>query len=290
MSSSPNNIILGTVQFGLPYGINNKHGQPDAERVFALLDYAYEQGVRLLDSADAYGSAPDLIGSYHRSRPTRFEVSTKFKSGLHFNAEDWLSEQLEKYSIPALYACMFHDFQDYLDNRAVIFPFKNLIQRGLIQKMGVSVYTNEQLAVVIDDADIAVIQLPFNLLDNTLQRGTLLAKAKTNGKEIHIRSVFLQGLFFMDLYKLPDKLIPLRPALEKLHQLSDQYAIPLASMALAYAVSNRTIDKILVGVDTLGQLQDNLQKLDQILPDELVDAIDTLAVKRVDLLNPTNWT
>ncbi len=145
------------------------------------------------------------------------------------------------------------------------------------------------MAEAIDDADISLIQLPFNLLDNSLQRGTLLARAKNKGKEIHVRSVFLQGLFFIDLQNLPDKLIPLKPALEKLNRLSNRYKIPLASMALAYVASNPTIDKILVGVDTLEQLQDNLRKLDQTLPADLVEAINALAVERIDLLNPTNW-
>lgn len=289
MNSLANNIILGTVQFGLPYGINNRHGKPDAERVFDLLDYAHAQGVRTLDSADAYGDAPALIGSYHQSRSNRFKISTKFKSGPHFNAEDWLNGQLEKFMVKELYACMFHDFQDYRDNRTVISAFRRLKDKGLIQQIGVSVYTNQQLAEAIEDEDVSLIQLPFNLLDNHLQRGTLLAKAKNSGKEIHIRSVFLQGLFFMDLQNLPDKLIPLKPALEKLNQLSNQYKIPLAGMALAYAASNRTIDKILVGVDTLEQLQDNITKLDRTLPADLIEAIDALAVERVDLLNPTNW-
>lgn len=289
MNLLENNIILGTVQFGLPYGINNKHGKPEAERVFALLDYAYAQGVRTLDSADAYGNAPDLIGSYHQCRPNRFKISTKFKAGPNFKSEDWLNGQLEKFSVERLYACMFHDFQDYKDNREAIKAFKPLVKRGLIQQIGVSVYTNEQLAEAVEDADISLIQLPFNLLDNHLQRGTLLARAKNNGKEIQVRSVFLQGLFFMDVHHLPHKVSPLRPALEKLHQLSHHYAIPLASMALAYATSNPTIDKILVGVDTLEQLQNNLRGLHRTLPAELVEAIDTLAVERIDLLNPTNW-
>ena len=289
MNSTSGKIILGTVQFGQEYGINNIYGKPDPKHVFALLDYAHAQGVNILDSADAYGNAPDLIGSYHESRTNRFSIITKFKAGPRFDAQDWLEEQLKKFSIRVLYASMFHDFQDYLDNRAVISGFRQLIKKGLIQRIGVSIYTNQQLAAAIEDTDISLIQLPFNLLDNHFQRGALLARAKNKGKEIHVRSVFLQGLFFMDLQTLPGKLIELKPSLEKLQQLSIHYDIPLANIALAYAAARQDIDKVLMGVDTLSQLKVNLENYNQSLPAELVQEIDALEVRNVNLLNPTNW-
>lgn len=289
MNSKSEKIILGTVQFGLNYGINNRQGQPDTDRVFEILDYAFTQGIRTLDSADAYGNAPKIIGRYHASRSEKFGIITKFKAGKEFDAEAWLSQQLEKFAVQELCGCLFHDFPDYRSNRSVISEFDDLVEKGLVKKIGVSVYTNQQLAEVIEDERISLIQLPYNLLDNNSQRGALLVRAKSLGKEIHVRSVFLQGLFFMGLEKIPEKLAPLKPELEKLHQLSFRFGIPLESMALNYAMANENIDRVLIGVDLLAQLKANLRSLDQALPTELVSAIDSIKVKDVDLLNPTNW-
>ncbi len=289
MNTNPSKIILGTVQFGLDYGINNQQGQPDVARVFDILDYAFAQGVRTLDSADAYGNAPEIIGRYHASRSEQFDIITKFKAGKEFDVEAWLSQQLEKFAVRGLYAAMFHDFQDYQTNRLVISEFEDLIKKGLVKKIGVSVYSNQQLAEVIEDERISLIQLSYNLLDNNFQRGALLARAKSVGKEIHVRSVFLQGLFFMELEKIPEKLASLKPELEKLHQLSSRFGIPLESIALNYAIANQNIDRVLIGVDSLGQLKTNLRSLDQALPTALVAVIDGIEVKVVNLLNPTNW-
>ncbi len=289
MNTTTSKIILGTVQFGLNYGINNQQGQPDADSVTDILDYAFSQGIRTLDSADAYGSAPEIIGRYHASRADKFDIITKFKAGTDFVAETWLNQQLEKFAVQRLSACMFHDFQDYRTNHAVVSEFDDLVKKGLVKKIGVSVYTNQQLAEVIEDSSISLIQLPYNLLDNHSQRGNLLAKAKSIGKEIHVRSVFLQGLFFMNLEKIPEKLAPLEVKLEKLRRLSSQFEVPLESMALNYAIANQNIDRVLIGVDSIKQLKANLENLDQALPPELSAAIDHIHVKDVDLLNPTNW-
>ena len=289
MNSTRSKIILGTVQFGLNYGISNQQGRPNAERVFDILDLAFAQGVRILDSADAYGNAPEIIGRYHRSRSEKFDIITKFKTGVYFKAEKWLSQQLENFGVQRLYAAMFHDFQDYQTNRSIISEFKNLVQAGLVGKIGVSVYTNEQLAEAIEDHTISLIQLPYNLLDNNFQRGALVARAKSAGKEIHVRSVFLQGLFFMELETIPEKLAPLKPELEKLRQLSFQFGIPLESIALNYAMTNQNIDRVLIGVDSLTQLKANLRHLDQALPPELLAAIDGIEAHHAELLNPTNW-
>ncbi|WP_373515393.1 aldo/keto reductase [Persicitalea sp.] len=289
MNSTRSKIILGTVQFGLDYGINNSQGRPDPQRVFDILDLAFAQGVRILDSADAYGNAPEIIGRYHQSQAEKFDIITKFKSGPHFEAEEWLSQQLGKFGVQRLYAAMFHDFQDYQANRSVISDFEKLVQDGSIGKIGVSIYTNHQLAEAIADPSISLIQLPYNLLDNHSQRGELLAKAKAAGKEVHVRSVFLQGLFFVATEDIPEKLVPLKPELEALGQLASRFGVPLESMALNYAVINPHIDHVLIGVDTPEQLQANLSSLAQTLPPELIETLDRIKVKDVALLNPTNW-
>jgi aryl-alcohol dehydrogenase-like predicted oxidoreductase len=212
-----NKLILGTVQFGLNYGINNLTGQPSEQEVFNILDEAYLQGIQSLDTADAYGNAINIIGNYHLKRNNTFKILSKFngieKGELKQNAK----KTLEKLHIPAFEVYSYHSFSSYSDRPYLMDELLLLKQLGLIKKIGISIYTNDELQYVINDGFIDVIQLPFNLLDNQNIRGNLIDHAKQKEKEIHIRSVYLQGLFFMDKDSLPERLLSLKPYLQSLY-------------------------------------------------------------------------
>ncbi len=289
MSLKKNKIILGTVQFGLEYGINNKTGQPKAEKVFEILDYAFVSGINLLDTADAYGNAVELIGMYHQNRSNRFNVITKFKAADHFSVDEWTNTQLRRLKVEQLYGCMFHDFDNYKNNQHLVTALQKQQKKGYISKIGVSVYTNAQFEEVINDSFISLIQLPYNLLDNNLQRGDLLEKSQKYKKEIHTRSVFLQGLFFKNPDEFPKKLTPLKDEIRHLIGLSKTFKIDLGSIALNYALHHKSINHVLIGVDTMAQLETNLQLLNQEIPQELISIIDKINVKNIELLNPSNW-
>ena len=81
-----NKLILGTVQFGLKYGINNTIGKPKKDEVLSLLKVAYNSGIRVLDTAEAYGNAHQLIGNYHKKQADfKFEIITKFPHHIKHN-------------------------------------------------------------------------------------------------------------------------------------------------------------------------------------------------------------
>ena len=290
-----NKIILGTVQLGIPYGINNKAGMLAVEDAIELLYTAYDEGLRILDTAEAYGKAQEIIGIYHKRFPNkRFNVITKYSS--HFqagqvspNIADNIYRDIEELNIESLWGYMFHNYSDYKSNRNNLNSLTNLKHTGTIKKIGVSLYTNEELEDIIKDEQIDFIQLPFNLLDNFNHRGYLIQKAKNKGKEIHIRSVFLQGLFFKSSDDLPDKLIPLRPYLSCIEKLATVNELGINHLALAYAVQQKSIDKVLIGVDTTKHLKENISLLHHTISDEIIQAVNKLKVEEIELLNPVNW-
>lgn len=285
-------LILGTVQFGLDYGINNAEGKPKTAEVHKIFEFAQKAGIQVLDTADAYGNAVDLIGNYHLNSLELFNVITKFKTSANsdtLNLEALVNQSLERLNIPQIFAYLYHSFDDY---KKYYWTFQKLIdlkKEGKIKYIGVSIYTNEQFETTLNDENVDIIQLPYNLLDNDNQRGALIKKAKQNGKIIHVRSVFLQGLFFKDLNKLPEKLLPLKDDLEKIKTIANDYKISLADLALNYAVNNPLIDGVLVGVDNIQQLQTNLTALETTLNDEVIKEINQIFVKNNALLNPSNW-
>ncbi|MFL0093350.1 aldo/keto reductase [Tenacibaculum maritimum] len=287
-----NKLILGTVQLGLDYGINNTVGKPSRQDVKIILDTAYNNGIQLLDTAEAYGDSQERIGEYHRSTSNKFQIITKFSAAtknLPFNIKERVKRNIETLNVSSLYCYMFHSFADF-DSYFSSFEkdLYSLKEAGLVFKIGVSVYTNEEFEKVLTFKNIDLIQLPFNLLDNISKRGDILSKARKKGIEIHARSAFLQGLFFKNPDNLTGHLNPLKAPLKKLQDLcSDNYK--MNDLALNYAYSQKHINHVLIGVDTVRQLQDNLASINKAISRDQIEKIDHINIKETGLLNPSNW-
>ena len=117
----------------------------------------------------------------------------------------------------------------------------------------------------------------------------LVLVVKKNGKEIHVRSIFLQGLFFMDTEKLPDKLITLKDTLIELHRKASNSDLDMASLALNFCLQNNDIDGVLIGVENATQLSENMESLQDHISNEIMREILDIRVTDPSLLNPVNW-
>jgi len=283
-----NKLILGTAQFGLNYGINNSFGKPSQKEVFEILDIAFEQNIEFLDTADAYGNAIEQIGLYHQQKKHRFNILSKFKGVRAGELFYKVQNSLNKLQIAHFEVYSYHSFADYINHPYLTDELQSLKSKGLIKKIGISVYSNTELQQVIEDKNIDVIQLPYNLLDNQNIRGLYIDHAKYNNKEIHTRSVFLQGLLFMDEGSIPEKLTPLRAYIRKIRLYCEKESINLQSLALSYAVYNKHIDCVLIGVETRDQLIKNIKSIK-----DFKNAFDFInqhiMVKETEFLNPVNW-
>ena len=280
--------ILGTVQFGQSYGINNTIGQPSEKQIFEILDYASQQGVSILDTADAYGNASTIIGKYIHEKPGRFAVNTKFrKTDQPINEQ--IGATLNALQLKQIDTYFFHSYQDFKQYPELDSELQRLKEKKQIIKSGVSVYDNLELKSAIESNTIDVIQLPFNLLDNMSQRGLLLKEAKERGKEIQVRSVFLQGLFFKPLKDIPSKLNALIPFLKKIQKIAFDFKIPLEHLALQYVLQQPMIDHVIFGVDTIDQLKKNLAFGQETMPRRVVHLVNRINVSETELLYPKNW-
>lgn len=287
-------ILLGTVQLGLDYGINNTLGKPNQDKANEILAATFQQGINTLDTAEAYGNAIEVIGNYHQSVSHKFDVISKLNARENWNNasdfENYFIANLEKLQVSTLSGYLFHNFDTYLS-----FNYWDSLLRlkktGKINKIGVSIYNNEQAKVVANDRRIEIVQLPFNLLDNNYQRGEILQLLKREGKEIHVRSVFLQGLFFLKKEHFLPKLECFWHYISHLNELALQYKCTIGLMALAYNLKQPLIDKVLIGVDNVQHLQENLFLISQIsqIEESLLNEIDNIQVKEIELLNPSNW-
>ncbi|WP_282787933.1 aldo/keto reductase [Flavobacterium croceum] len=284
-------VILGTVQFGLDYGINNSNGKPSFEECFNILNKSFDFGITTLDTAEVYGDAHNIIGNFHKRNPfKKFKIITKVPHGIVLDdIQSKVEQYLKELEIESIEVLMFHSYDTYIQNYNNINKFERLINKGFINSIGVSVYTNEQIESILADKRITVVQLPFNLFDNETKRGETIKKLKLSGKAVHTRSTFLQGLFFKEINDLSSFFHPLKEQLEKLNELSEKYNISISKMALAYSLKQNNIDQVLIGIDSIKQLEDNFLAFQYQLDEKLMLEINAITIENDEFLNPALW-
>jgi len=287
-------LVLGTVQMGLDYGINNKNGKISENNAIEILEYAFNQGIRVIDTAETYGTSHQVIGQYHKLNPSHsFKIITKIPKKTNNNLlNSKVNQYLNELRISNIHLLMCHDFESYkyedelsdwlIDNKG----------SDYIEKVGVSIYTNSQVLSLLNDSKkLDVIQLPFNLLDNNYQRGPILKYMNAERVIAHTRSPFLQGMFFLDQKNNNNQIYKsLLPYISELNEIANSAGITMHSMALLYSIQNTLINNVIIGVDSIEQLKLNFQTIsDCFLPEEVIKKIDSIVVHNVDLLNPSLW-
>ena len=284
-------LALGTVQFGTDYGINSGI-KVDQNEVTNIINCARNNDISLLDTAQLYGSSEKVLGDVNtqdfdivtKSRGFDQEVITEKEAVLVIND---LHKSLKLLKQKSLYAFLVHHGEDLLKpGGEIIFNhLQTLKNQGLVNKIGISAYIDNQLIEIIDRFDIDIIQLPMNILDSRLIENGLLNKIYSKNIEIHTRSVFLQGLLLMDSDKRP-KYFERWSRLWKFwyEWLADNKLSPLEA-SIRYMISKPEISRVLVGVDNRDQLQSIINAVDGNLP----PIPEELSTNDPDLLNPGNW-
>lgn len=286
-------LVLGTVQMGLDYGINNKIGKINENKAIEILEYAFNQGIRVIDTAEVYGTSHQVIGHYHKLNPSHsFKVITKIPKKINNNLlQSKVNQYLNELRISNIHLLMCHDFETYKNDDELSDWLMYNKGSDYIEKVGVSVYTNSQVMNLLDGAKkLDVIQLPFNLLDNNYQRGAVLKYMNAESVITHTRSPFLQGMFFLDQKNDNEVYKSLLPYISELYKIANSVGITMHSMALLYSIQNKLINNVIIGVDSIKQLKLNFQTIsDCFLTEEVIKRIDGIVVHNVDLLNPSLW-
>jgi len=285
-------IALGTVQFGIDYGINSMRGQVKPSEVEDILNYAHCQNINLLDTAPAYGNSEQVLGGVNVKN---FKVVTKTR---HFeNAEIGVHEieliekdftrSLVDLKQDSVYGVLVHNADDLLKpgSDKIFDKLQELKQEKKIEKIGVSIYDRNQLQAILENFEIDLVQLPFNILDRRLIDGGMLSILKNKGIEVHARSIFLQGLLLMSEQHRPDKFNRWSGLWKIWHEWLNDNQITALEATIRHAISLPEISKVLVGVDTKDQLKEIITASSGTLP----SIPDEMFTNDVNLLNPSNW-
>tara|TARA_B100001250_G_scaffold149451_1_gene128018 strand:+ start:16269 stop:17120 length:852 start_codon:yes stop_codon:yes gene_type:complete len=281
-----NKIAIGTVQFGMNYGINNQIGIPKNKEISNILKFAHMNGIDTLDTAISYGNSEKKIGQL---KENFFKIVTKFSGINNFSdLENELSKSLSQLQVEKLYGFIFHNVNDLINNPEIWNFLAKLKALNKVEKIGFSLYNEHQLNKILNLGIIPdLVQLPYSILDRSLESS--LIKLKQYNVETHIRSVFLQGLYFRNPNSLPEKILPLKPYLEKLHKICSENNISMSQLALNFVRQNKNIDKVIIGSDSVDQLRENSSAMNYNLEPKLIKSVQEINVKEKELLNPINW-
>lgn len=287
-------IGLGTAQFGMDYGISNREGQTSTDEVVRILEVARQNRISVIDTAALYGASEEVLGrTLPRDHEFRLVTKTIRIDVDRITGEDAdrmeqaFFSSLEKLSGCGVYGLLFHNTDDLLaeGGELLLERMEALRHTGRIEKIGVSVYTAEQLDAILELMEPDIVQLPMNVLDQRLLAGGRLAALKSRNIEIHVRSAFLQGLLLMDPESLPDFFASARRHLEGYHAFLRENSITPVRAALGFLAGRFEIDCIVCGVNNHRQLME-LCRSAAPLPD--ID-FSTFALDDATLLNPSCW-
>lgn len=283
---------FGTVQWGLPYGIANQHGITSPEVVTKLLTEARNHGIEVLDTASLYGKSETVLGENNLDG---FKVITKTPSyscqRISTGELDQLSEtfyrSLKLLNVKKIYGLLIHHADNLLmpDGEKFIERMVNLKKEGLIQKIGVSVYDSRQVDSVLKIFNPDLVQLPLNVFDQRMLESGHLGLLKSRGIEIHVRSVFLQGLLLMPPNDVPSFFKPIYPLLIRWSDAAREQGFTAHQAAIAFVNSIPHIDTVLVGLDSLSQFNTCVESF---AIDRKFDA-SGLACNDPVFVNPSMW-
>ena len=284
-------LALGTVQFGLPYGIANQVGQVSQAEAQLMLKFAKNNGINTLDTAIAYGESETRLGEIGVAD---FKLVTKLP-GIPKGCLDvgkWVSEQVDAsmscLNVSNIYGLLLHRSDDLIgSNGRYLFQALQLLkEKGLVNKIGVSIYSPDELELLTADFSFDLVQSPFNLIDRRLLNSGWIRRLKDSGVEIHTRSAFLQGLLLMKQADIPKKFLRWSDLLNCWQSWLDDNNVSALQASLAFPLSCPEVDRVVVGADSQRQLLEIINASNSVLKTELPN----LLCSDENLINPANWS
>ncbi|MED7787537.1 aldo/keto reductase [Francisella sp. 19X1-34] len=284
-------LSLGTVQFGLSYGVANKKGQPTQIDVDNIVDYVISKGVNCFDTAQAYGNSEEVLG---KSLYGKNFIVSKVKSDVFIdNFDDSMQSSLQKLNVESLFGLLLHDMEIFYHDYSLLQTKINLAKsKGYFKYFGVSIYSKEDFDIAINNDLIDMIQLPFNIFDQRAISEKWFERAREKNKLIFIRSIFLQGLLLMDSKHIPAKLDDARKYIYDLDKLCHNFNMTRLELSLAFVEALSQDSILLFGCDSLEQAQCNISLYDNyksLSKHQVLEVIETFCEVPEKIYIPTNW-
>lgn len=294
-------LVLGTVQLGMKYGINNFSGKPSREESLKILNTAFDSGINIFDTHSVYGDAEDILGEFIRKRGIQKEVKiiSKLTSNI-FNGNESEEEirntvlqevrkSLNRLSIDKLYGYLLHT-PEYVYNNKIILALKHCKELGLIENFGVSIYEEED-ALYAAKLPCDFIQIPYNIFDQRLNKTDFFETCKKNHVVVFARSAFLQGLILMEHDKIPEHLSESKDHLNEFDKIISKCGLLRLEASILFSYNNPYIDYVVFGVDNNNQLEEDIKIVEEKnMPKECLQNLENRFINiKKSIIFPSLW-
>lgn len=283
-------LALGTAQFGMDYGVANRSGRVPQDEIGAILTHARSAGINTLDTAIAYGESESSLG---KCALAGWRIITKLGPvpGDRPDAGAWIAEQirgsLQRLGVTCLYGVLLHSPGQVLEARGgeILSALEAAKREGMIRKSGISIYDPSELDGLWDRCRPDIVQAPFNILDRRLVDSGWLRRMQESETEVHVRSIFLQGLLLMGREDRPQSFQRWDRLWASWHGwLQDSTLTPLQA-CVRHALSFPEIARVVVGIDSLRHLEEICEATHGDAP----EIPSSLHSDDIELLNPSKW-
>ncbi|HWZ61718.1 MAG TPA: aldo/keto reductase [Steroidobacteraceae bacterium] len=283
-------LALGTAQFGMPYGVANRAGQVGPQEARRILLRARGAGMDTLDTAAAYGTSESALGSIGVSEWSVVSKLPPVPTGCG-DVHGWMRTAvagiLARLRIARLGGLLLHTPMQLLEGHgaAIYSSLHQLRADGLAERIGISVYGPDELEALVGRFQFDVVQAPFNILDRRLVSSGWLQRLRSSGVEIHVRSLFLQGLLLMRATERPPEFSRWQRLWDSWHGWLERSGLTAVQACVGFVAGYADVGRAIVGVDSV-------QQLEEILAAPTLSGVDlphNLACEERDLVDPSRW-
>lgn len=283
-------LALGTVQFGLDYGVANAFGRVTTHEASAILQRAQACGMDTLDTAIAYGNSEAVLGQLgvrHWKTITKLPAAPDDCKEVAQWVHDQIQQSMTRLRVTQLHGVLLHRPGQLLESMgpALYAALESVKAQGLTRKIGVSVYVPAELDALFDAYALDLVQAPLNILDRALVESGWASRLHDAGVEVHTRSAFLQGLTLMPPSQRPAKFNRWADVWNVWDRWLAREGLTPVQACLRYVTNFSEVDRVVVGVNTVSQLHEIVEAAEGRLAN--LPEFNTLQDAR--LINPASW-
>ncbi len=282
-------LIIGTAGLQKDYGINKSVGL-SKKKVSELVDFLNLKNFHSIDTAVSYKGVEKKLGGSNLKKFFIYSKIPKLPKKC-CNINEWLSnvvnDSLKNLDIKSYEAVLVHNTKDLLNKKRGVEVYKflyNLKMKGFTKKIGLSVYNFSDLFKIIAKFKFDIVQLPFNIFDRRLLFKDYIKRIKNKKMEIHVRSIFLQGLLLKEYKKIP-KYFKNRKLFYEWENWCHKNNISKIQCCVNFISNQKYIDKIVVGPNSIEEILDikkHFKKITNNFPKKIFS-------NDINLIDPRRW-
>ena len=252
-------LILGTAAFGQAYGISNSKTLTTSKEIHSILEYCLKNGINTLDTAKSYGDSEKILGE---NGIENFLVVTKifcernYKKG---ELELRVRASLKRLRIRKCHGILIHNEAALQGPQGGVIAseLRALVELGLTEKIGFSTYDPKEADITLSKFQLDLVQIPMNLFDRRAVEGGFIEKWSSNRTEVHLRSVFLQGLLLKEPVTTQKKsaTIPVDECTKYINICRSSRINPLDA-CLSYVFKNAPGARVVVGPTSTQEMKE----------------------------------